>query len=519
MTQQTEREVTLQDISHIESVQFRPLKEKMETSGFSFDDLEDYRDNLLADPLDERAFQEALAKDIILNPWQFCIEFPQRMNIGDEIAVFMLPDQAERDAKGRSKDSRYRHGYELPLLLVRGRLTAETSTRLEAVLKSVVSICRFDCLRNEALSHALLYLVYRLLLYAEYWLERLDGPSVFSLRTYHDCGFSAGKLQALQSMTVAERIELEREYGRPFFKLEHIPAFWDDYKDFFIDDARQTQQEGDSIVLYRTIPPQGCSLQEIRDEQQKFGRVRTKPFVSVPWTQARLAAKLEPYFRRVRDLPSEQFEEYLEGAIDRLSESEDIYEFRKIREYWTLRFEGAVGRFKDTLGFRYIHELLKKPKVQISVIDLEIMIKGYYPGRSSDTLGTIDEAGLRLIRESKLDEYGTGRENEVIGRRKLDRLKALISQLHEAKANNDMSKAEAIEREIETLYSELTKNGNTGKVPSWIDKKRKAVCSRIRDGLNRIEKEDGGAGQHLRNSLKLGCYCCYDPERPPEWVL
>ena len=49
------------------------------------------------------------------------------------------------------------------------------------------------------------------------------------------------------------------------------------------------------------------------------------------------------------------------------------------------------------------------------------------------------------------------------------------------------------------------------------EKARGAVTWRIRDAIRRIDEVHPGLGAHLRNSVRTGTFCRYQPEQPVIW--
>jgi predicted ATPase len=48
---------------------------------------------------------------------------------------------------------------------------------------------------------------------------------------------------------------------------------------------------------------------------------------------------------------------------------------------------------------------------------------------------------------------------------------------------------------------------------------RKAVSARVKSAIDRIERLHPALGRHLRNSVRTGFWCSYEPERPVRWSL
>jgi len=52
-----------------------------------------------------------------------------------------------------------------------------------------------------------------------------------------------------------------------------------------------------------------------------------------------------------------------------------------------------------------------------------------------------------------------------------------------------------------------------------VERARKAVAGRIKHAVDRIESVDAWLGRHLRNSIRTGTSCSYEPEQPVDWRL
>jgi len=78
---------------------------------------------------------------------------------------------------------------------------------------------------------------------------------------------------------------------------------------------------------------------------------------------------------------------------------------------------------------------------------------------------------------------------------------------------------EEIDFLTEDLASALGVGGRSRKAGDVADRARKAVTSRIRDTIARIAKEHPTLGRHLENAIRTGLFCCYNPDRSPNWTL
>src|SRR5262249_25614436 len=103
------------------------------------------------------------------------------------------------------------------------------------------------------------------------------------------------------------------------------------------------------------------------------------------------------------------------------------------------------------------------------------------------------------------------------------RLRDLEAELAEASQWADTGRAEKLRGEIEFLREELSAayglGGRARKAADTSDRARKAVTSRIRETIERIEKEHPSLARHLENAIHTGTFCRYQPDRPLRWEL
>ena len=102
-----------------------------------------------------------------------------------------------------------------------------------------------------------------------------------------------------------------------------------------------------------------------------------------------------------------------------------------------------------------------------------------------------------------------------------------IGELDQAIADaEDLGHADAADRartEREAIVAELTRayglGGRPRRVGDPAERARTSVTWRIRDAIGRVERVHPELGAHLRNAVRTGTYCRYDPEVPPGWVM
>ena len=69
------------------------------------------------------------------------------------------------------------------------------------------------------------------------------------------------------------------------------------------------------------------------------------------------------------------------------------------------------------------------------------------------------------------------------------------------------------------LSADLGLGGRSRLSDQWPERARKSVRKRVQDALVRIEAENNPLGQHLRQTIRTGAFCVYDPPDPVTWVL
>jgi hypothetical protein len=176
----------------------------------------------------------------------------------------------------------------------------------------------------------------------------------------------------------------------------------------------------------------------------------------------------------------------------------DEPQFRRTSDGWLVAWSGDAVRLQDSKGMRDLATLLARPGVDVHVSDL-----------------TGGPAGVNR---------GTG---EVLDRRARDeyrrRLGELDADVAEAEANHDRGRAEKARIERDFLVAELSAavglGGRARVGGDDVERARKAVAGRIKQAVDRIESVDARLGRHLRNSVRTGTTCSYEPEHPVAWRL
>jgi predicted ATPase/class 3 adenylate cyclase len=164
-------------------------------------------------------------------------------------------------------------------------------------------------------------------------------------------------------------------------------------------------------------------------------------------------------------------------------------------DVWLLSYNGRSCRLKDTKGLQYLAALLAHQGCEVHVFDL---VTGGVAGSGSAV--TLDDRAKAAYRQ---------------------RLGELEAERAEASEWSDFERAERLRGEAEVITAELAAAYGLGGRPRRgadpVERARKAVANRIRAALAHIERAHPDLGRHLRNSVRTGTFCSYQPERPTLW--
>jgi non-specific serine/threonine protein kinase len=186
--------------------------------------------------------------------------------------------------------------------------------------------------------------------------------------------------------------------------------------------------------------------------------------------------------------------------------------FQRESDFWTIAYEGKQLRLKDAKGLQYIAHLLRHAGEEFHAADLAAgaeVANAPAPDRETGAVRGLGHAGELLDGQARA-EYK-------------QRLGDLGDELEEATRWGDLGRAATLREEIEFITDELSGayglGGRSRKAADTGERARKAVTSRIRDAIARIGKEHSALSLHLANAIKTGSFCCYRPDRSPEWLL
>ena len=179
--------------------------------------------------------------------------------------------------------------------------------------------------------------------------------------------------------------------------------------------------------------------------------------------------------------------------------------FRREGEFWTVAFQGAAFRLRDSKGLHYTAALLRQPGRELHSLELA---GGPSDGKAAHVGG---DAGPILDPQAKA-QY----------RARLDELE---EELREAEQWNDRERVSRVNEERELLAHELAAavglGGRDRKAASDSERARINVTRAIKAVLDRIAEHSPDLARHFEATLRTGTFCSYvpDPSSPLRWEL
>lgn len=180
---------------------------------------------------------------------------------------------------------------------------------------------------------------------------------------------------------------------------------------------------------------------------------------------------------------------------------------RRRGDWWIIRFGMQSVFAPDSLGLRYLVELLQRPWRPVHALELFAAV---HRGAMGDVAPSDEVEGAR--REPPETT------SSVFDRRALSefrkRLADLENEIESAKRNNDLGRLEASMQERDWLLQEIARARKTARYCPEVERARQAVSKGIKRAIEKLISLSPGLGQHLQATVHCGIYCCYQP--PPE---
>jgi len=180
--------------------------------------------------------------------------------------------------------------------------------------------------------------------------------------------------------------------------------------------------------------------------------------------------------------------------------------FRWEGDYWTIAYEGTILRLRDTRGLHYLAELLGNPGRELLAAEL---VSGCRRGRkAAPGAGSVDGC-------PGSDDSGDVLDGRTIAAYK-DRLHDLQDALGEARAFNDLARAERIQGETDFILRQLAQavglGGRKRKAGSYVERARVNVHKGIKAALRKVAQTHAALGRHLAATVRTGTLCSYNPD-------
>lgn len=161
---------------------------------------------------------------------------------------------------------------------------------------------------------------------------------------------------------------------------------------------------------------------------------------------------------------------------------------------WELEFAGKRATVRANKGMTMIAELLRRPGVEVHVLDL-VHLDG---SRSRVDEG---DAGELLDAKARADY-----------RR---RAEAIAEELGEAERFNDIARAEQLREELDAIATELSRgvglSGAPRRAAGAAERARVNVRKRLRHAISAIAGVHPELGRHLDATIRTGTFCEYRP--------
>jgi len=184
-------------------------------------------------------------------------------------------------------------------------------------------------------------------------------------------------------------------------------------------------------------------------------------------------------------------------ALGSPSAATGIATFRRDGSIWTLAYAGREARMPHLKGLTDLATLLANPGREIHCLDLA------GDGTGGGDLGEVVDARAR-------EQYRV-------------RAEELQAEIEDARRAHDPVREEQARDELgeiaEALEAAYGLGGRVRRAGDPAERARTTVAWRIRSALSKLEGEHDQLARHLRNAVRTGTWCVYEPEAPVRWEL
>jgi hypothetical protein len=200
------------------------------------------------------------------------------------------------------------------------------------------------------------------------------------------------------------------------------------------------------------------------------------------------------------DLLEGYFARPMIGLSDRYPKDKRI--FQNQGKTWLVVYDGIPKSVGHSGGMTYICELLKNPGQEIYAASLGV-------ARASDGNPEILGSAGEVLDQQALQEYNS-------------RIQDIDEELAEAERNFDRGQIDSLNKERALIYAEVSRamglRGRKRKAVDDRERARQRVSQSIHRSLDAIKAQHEPLWHHLHNSMKIGMFLSYQPEKPTSWV-
>jgi tetratricopeptide (TPR) repeat protein len=193
--------------------------------------------------------------------------------------------------------------------------------------------------------------------------------------------------------------------------------------------------------------------------------------------------------------------------------------FHRRDDGWAVSYGGREALVEDATGLHDLALLVANPGRRFHVADLF---------HGPDAVG-VGHAGQPP--QDGTPARGAGGGGGSVSARTLDEYRARLAELDRelagAEVDRDPVRASLARAERDVIVAELAGpaggpaggegGGRAAAADDPVERARRAVGTRIRLGIERIEAAHPSLGRHLRHSVRTGTFCAYEPEMRTTW--
>ena len=199
---------------------------------------------------------------------------------------------------------------------------------------------------------------------------------------------------------------------------------------------------------------------------------------------------------------------------------------------WTLQFDGTVVFEADRVGLHYIEQLLQRPHKEIyatnlvtgaygepeEIVDAKELLESGVATTEVDENEMADGVDIQVVTTEFRDEILPAEDRAIV----LGLLDKSRVELATLKANGLVTLIPDKEWEIAEIEKYLAKTRFGSKnvcFDTRADKDRKSVAKAIKEASLKIANNHPSLAQHLRDSIKTGKFCSYEPKPEIYWEV